>query len=143
MKRRVIVYNGRMKIKNTLVVSAAYFVAICASFGMAHGAENPANGLLMKTFEFGDSGVCAANFIERELDWSGAERMSGFGRVNSSDGWKKGEGSTGSPGWTTDTTSPSPKEARARRCCSATRSTPAKTFASGLSRNFNVGKDAI
>ena len=26
----------------------------------------------MKTFEFGDSGVCAANFIERELDWSGA-----------------------------------------------------------------------
>ena len=54
MKRRVIAYNGRMKIKNTLVVSAAYFVAICASFGMAHGAENPSNGLLMKTFDFGD-----------------------------------------------------------------------------------------
>jgi hypothetical protein len=67
--------------------------SLCAAqlfFGTAHGAENPANGLLMKTFEFGDSGVCAANFIERELDWSGAERVAGFGRVNSSDGWKKG-----------------------------------------------------
>ena len=65
MKWLRIVYNGRMKIKNAFVVSVASFVALCASFGTAHGAENPANGLLMKTFEFGDSGVCAANFIER------------------------------------------------------------------------------
>ena len=72
MKWLRIAYNGCMKIKNAFVVSVASFVALCASFGTAHGAENPANGLLMKTFEFGDSGVCAANFIERELDWSGA-----------------------------------------------------------------------
>jgi len=75
MKWLRIAYNGRMKIKNAFVVSDASFVALCASFGTAHGAENPANGLLMKTFEFGDSGVCAANFIERELDWSGAELL--------------------------------------------------------------------
>jgi hypothetical protein len=53
MKWLRIAYNGRMKIKNAFVVSDASFVALCASFGTAHGAENPANGLLMKTFEFG------------------------------------------------------------------------------------------
>gem|GEM_PF-668122 len=48
------------------------------------------NGLLMKVFEFGDAGVCAANFIERNLDWSGASVVSGFEKVNTTNGWKKG-----------------------------------------------------